>query len=80
MEDKDIFDRIGTLITEERALRDHAGESGLSDGEKARLDDLEIQLDQYWDLLRRRRAKLEFGESPGDARVRPADQVEKYES
>ena len=34
---------------------------------------------QKWDLLRQRRALREFGDDPDQARVRPADVVEKYE-
>ncbi|GGW59752.1 DUF2630 family protein [Streptomyces galilaeus] len=46
----------------------------------APLRELESALDQCWDLLRRRRAKSEFGENPDDARVRSASQVEGYRS
>ena len=35
-----------------------------SEEEHARLRELEIALDQYWDLLRRRRAAREFGTDP----------------
>jgi hypothetical protein len=38
-----------------------------------------VELDQYWDLLRQRRARREFGENPGEAHVRPAKTVENYE-
>ena len=36
------------------------------------------QLDQCWDLLRQRRALRETGGDPGEAEVRPADEVEGY--
>jgi hypothetical protein len=50
----------------------------LGDEERARLRQLEIQLDQCWDLLRQRRARSEFGEDPDDAKARPPEVVERY--
>ena len=80
MSDQDIFENIDGLVSEERALRARStsGEPGLSDEEKARLRELEVRLDQCWDLLRRRRALSEYGEDPSEAKVRPADEVEGY--
>ncbi|QNE76325.1 DUF2630 family protein [Streptomyces finlayi] len=81
MADRDIFDTIDELISEERALRDRStAKMGLSDEEKARLRTVEVRLDQCWDLLRRRRALSEFGEDPSTAKVRPAEEVENYKS
>jgi hypothetical protein len=37
-----------------------------------------VELDQYWDLLRQRRALREFGADPDRAHLRPASVVEKY--
>ena len=42
------------------------------------LRDVEVQLDQCWDLLRQRRARREFGRNPDDAAVRDAGTVEGY--
>lgn len=78
MDDKDILARVGGLVAEERVLRDRATGQGLSAEERSRLDGLEVQLDQCWDLLRQRRAKREVGDDPREARVRPGDQVEGY--
>jgi len=71
--------RIHELVAEENALRQQLqhGEIGESDEHK-RLHQLEIQLDQCWDLLRQRRALREAGGDPGDAAVRSADEVEGY--
>ncbi len=44
-----------------------------------RLQKIKLELDQYWDLLRQRRALEEFGRDPSDAHLRPAEIVEKYE-
>lgn len=79
MDDKEVLGRIDDLIAEEHELRAKAvGVPGLSTDERARLADLEVRLDQCWDLLRQRRAKAEFGEDPNTAQTRPADEVEHY--
>ena len=81
MDQDQILSRIAAMVEEERGLRD-AVSSGRIDSatEQERLAEVERALDQCWDLLRQRRAKTEFGENPDDARVRPASQVEDYES
>ena len=57
MDDKEIVEQISELAAEEQRLEEaHVGE-GLSDDELARKRDLEVTLDQLWDLLRQRRAK-----------------------
>ncbi|MER5201688.1 DUF2630 family protein [Streptomyces sp. NPDC002825] len=78
MENEEILDDIGALVEEERALRERSGTGGLAPEERARLADLEVRLDQCWDLLRQRRAKVEFGEDPDEATLRPAAEVESY--
>ncbi|MFJ3598948.1 DUF2630 family protein [Streptomyces sp. NPDC090126] len=80
MADSDILEHIDELVSEERDLRDRSvAQMGLSTDEKARLRAVEVQLDQCWDLLRRRRALSEYGEDPSSAKVRPADEVEGYQ-
>ncbi|MFF4172013.1 DUF2630 family protein [Streptomyces sp. NPDC001744] len=76
MDNEEILDDIGALVEEERALRQRG--DGLTPGERARLTEVEIRLDQCWDLLRRRRAKAEFGEDPDTETIRPAAEVESY--
>jgi hypothetical protein len=76
-----ILAKIAEMVADEKVLRDLAATGTIdSTTERERLTELERELDQCWDLLRQRRAKLEAGEDPGQARVRPADQVERYES
>ncbi len=77
-DDEQILENISALVEEERALRQRTG--GLLAEERTRLAELEVQLDQCWDLLRQRRAKAEFGEDPDTAAVRPASEVEGYRS
>ncbi|MEV0034456.1 DUF2630 family protein [Streptomyces sp. NPDC050804] len=75
-----ILDTIGSLVAEERSLRDRSTRNlGLGDEDQERLRAVEVQLDQCWDLLRQRRAKSEFGENPDEAAVRPPSEVEGYQ-
>jgi predicted nuclease with TOPRIM domain len=78
-DDKPIFSRIDELVAEEHELRTrHAAGQVADEDERTRLQALEVELDQCWDLLRQRRAKREYGENPDDAQARPAGTVEGY--
>jgi len=78
MDDKEIVGRISQLAEEEQRLEEaHVGE-GLSDDELARKRELEVTLDQMWDLLRQRRAKRSAGQDPDATEPRPPDVVERY--
>jgi Rad3-related DNA helicase len=77
--DPEILSRIGSLVDQERELRDRHDEKPLGDEDRARLEDLETELDQCWDLLNQRRALREFGLDPSSARVRDEDTVEGYQ-
>ena len=80
MDDKEILGRIDVLIKTEHELRAKLAAGQLTtDEEHAALRSAEEALDQCWDLLRQRRAKREFGESPDGAAVRPAAEVEGYQ-
>ncbi|GHJ26554.1 MULTISPECIES: DUF2630 family protein [Streptomyces] len=75
----DILRTIDALVDEEHRLRDQAVGKGLGPDERTRLTAVERQLDQCWDLLRRRRATAEAGQDPEQARPRTIDEVESYE-
>ncbi|MEU6641059.1 DUF2630 family protein [Saccharomonospora sp. NPDC046836] len=79
MSDDTTIARIDALIAEERGLRSHTTGSGLDEQGRARLRELERELDQCWDLLRQRRARAEFGDDPAGAQVRPVSEVESYQ-
>ena len=80
MDDKEILTRISGLIESEHELRARLAAGELSaEVERERLRSVEEALDQCWDLLRQRRARREFGESPDNASVRPVAEVEDYE-
>jgi hypothetical protein len=74
--DQSILKHIERLVEEEQHLY---GKSDVNDTEQVRLEKLQVELDQCWDLLRQRRALREFGKDPDKAKVRPASIVEKYE-
>lgn len=76
VDDKTILDHIHQLVAEEKHLR--AGHSGLDSVARQRLQAIEQQLDQAWDLLRQRRAREESGEDPDTARERSINEVESY--
>jgi Protein of unknown function (DUF2630) len=73
--DRGILTHINELVAEEHEL---LNKNGLSAGERDRLDTLQVQLDQCWDLLRQRRGKRHAGDDPVGAQVRDAAMVEKY--
>jgi len=77
--DAEIVSRIDELVAEEHHLEREHSAGGLADADRARLKDIEVQLDQCWDLLRQRRARRDAGQNPGDAEVRAADVVEHYQ-
>jgi hypothetical protein len=74
--DQGLRHHISELVDEEHRLRRRAG--GLTDAERGRLDHLETELDQTWDLLRRRMAREEAGQDPGPEHQRPGGEVETY--
>jgi Protein of unknown function (DUF2630) len=76
MDDKTILEHIHQLVEEEKQLR--ASHHGLGGDDRQRLQHLEEELDQAWDLLRQRRAREETGEDPDTAQERPVNEVEGY--
>jgi hypothetical protein len=79
MDDKQILQRISELVDEEHGLRTRAQQGEIDNAEeRARLQALEVALDQCWDLLRRRRAAREHGADPNTAQARPVSEVERY--
>ena len=78
-EDNETLSRIHDLVAQERELRERVVHGQLDPSEEhTRLRAIETELDQCWDLLRQRRALRETGGAPGQASVRPGDEVEGY--
>lgn len=79
MADQDpALDQISVLADEEHQLREREAHGPLPDTDRMRLAEVEVLLDQCWDLLRQRRARRDAGLDPDEAAVRPADTVEGY--
>jgi hypothetical protein len=74
--DETVMARIQRLVKEEEDL---FGRAMREDHDQARLEEIRVELDQYWDLLRQRRALREFGDDPDRAKIRPKSVVEGYE-
>ncbi|MBW3604874.1 MAG: DUF2630 family protein [Actinobacteria bacterium] len=79
MNDEQILSQINALVEEEDALRTRHDEASLSAEERARVERIEIALDQCWDLLRQRRARREFDQDPDRTAVRTVETVEHYQ-
>ena len=77
-DDANIQDHIERLVAREHKLLETHGADGLTDEEHAELERVRIQLDRYWDLLRQRRAREEFGMNPNEASLRDEGTVEGY--
>lgn len=80
MDDQDLIARIHELVTDEHELEQRAVTEGpgLTAADQERLQRLEVQLDQCWDLLRQRRARRHAGGDPDAATLRTASTVEHY--
>lgn len=73
-----MFRNINQLVEEEHRLQQSHDVGGLSDAEHQRLREVEVALDQCWDLLRQRRARRDAGQDTKEAAVRDANTVEGY--
>jgi len=79
MDDKALHEHISKLVAEERDLEEgHIGVRATPEQE-ARLQEIQVALDQYWDLLRQRQARREFGQDPSITGRRPPEVVEGYQ-
>jgi hypothetical protein len=78
--DEQIQSQIETLETERERLRQR--EEGEPDpsrqADAERLEEIRVDLDRLWDLLRQRRALRDAGEDPDLASERSAEIVERY--
>jgi Protein of unknown function (DUF2630) len=79
MDDARIRDQIETLVAEEQRLLDEAEGQGPDEARHERLQEVKVELDRCWDLLRQREAREEFQLDPDEASARDADTVEGYE-
>ena len=78
MDDKRVTDRIDELARREHELFERESKGNTTDAEREELRQIQVRLDQWWDLLRQRRARREFGQNPEDAQLRDEKTVEGY--
>lgn len=82
MGDERVMDRIEALVQEEHRLmsreQSDAERGDALAADRRRLEEVSVELDRCWDLLRQRRARRDAGDNPDEAHVRDADTVEKY--
>ena len=73
--DRVVLDHIQQLTEREETLY---GKPDLTDEEVKELHTVKSELDQYWDLLRQRRAFRDAGEDPERAKMRSSKTIENY--
>jgi hypothetical protein len=78
MNDSSIHQHIEELVAEEHRLLELAEAQPLGESDRARLAAVNVQLDRYYDLLRQRRARREFGQDERATGLRDEDTVERY--
>jgi len=77
--DEQVQEQIELLETERERLREREGHADPTRAQDAaRLEEIRLELDRLWDLLRQRRALRDAGEDPDLASERSAETVEKY--
>jgi hypothetical protein len=79
MDDTQIHGTIEQLVAEERQLWEREAAGDPSEQDRRRLQELQVSLDQCWDLLRQRRALREAGRDADAAVERSPEVVEGYE-
>jgi hypothetical protein len=75
MEDRQVLNQIEKLFAEEDRLY---ADPDLKKTEVDRIRKIKVELDQWWDYLRQRRALRNAGKDPDEAGIRPPEIVENY--
>lgn len=77
MENNQILNHIKSLTEKEEELW---ARRNITDAEVQQLHKIKLELDQYWDLLRQRRALRDANENPDEAQARDIDTIENYQN
>jgi len=77
--DQPVLAHIQQFVEEGHRLFEKGGHGIVGEMERQRLTQVQVELDQCWDLLRQRRALREVGQDPNLAQVRSVRVVENYE-
>jgi hypothetical protein len=78
VDDGNVIERINELAREEHELFEKESRGEATEVERDRIKDLQVTLDQCWDLLHQRRALRNAGQDPDGAQVRDERTVEGY--
>jgi uncharacterized protein YjaG (DUF416 family) len=73
--DQSVLMHIKQLTDKEEQLY---GKPDLTDDDVKHLHTVQSELDQYWDLLRQRRAFRDAGDDPNRAKMRSSETIENY--
>jgi hypothetical protein len=75
---EDVHAHIEELVAQEHRLWQLESEGRANQDDRARLEDIKVELDRYWDLLRRRRSAASAGADPDSVGLVDSDTVEGY--
>jgi hypothetical protein len=75
---EDVHAHIEELVAEEHKLWELEASGNSGDAERERLAHIKVELDRYWDLLRRRRAAGALGADEKNVGLRSEETVENY--
>ena len=75
---EDVHAHIEELVAEEHRLWELEASGKAGESDRRRLDDVKVELDRYWDLLRRRRAAGTVGADEANVELRSEETVENY--
>jgi len=77
--DQGVLDEIHALMEVEHDLLEHHPHLGREPAIEEQLQELDVEIDRLWDLLRQRRALRRVGADPAGAILRPPGTVEGYQ-
>jgi hypothetical protein len=75
---EDVHAHIEELVAEEHRLWQLEASGSSGEDERRRLAQIKVELDRYWDLLRRRRAAVARGGDEDSVGLRSEETVENY--
>jgi hypothetical protein len=75
---EDIHAHIEELVAEEHRLWELESSGSSGEADRQRLAEIKVELDRYWDLLRRRRAAKALGVDEENVGLRSEETVENY--
>jgi hypothetical protein len=75
---EDVHAHIEELVAEEHRLWELEASGDSGEQQRRRLGEIKVELDRYWDLLRRRRAAAGAGANEENVDLRTEETVENY--